>query len=231
GIHIRDERIGPVIMKEEKEENLLAEIFALGKKLPIGTAFVFFAIGSVGTLVFDTWANWNEPAPIYFQPAPPTATPMPTSTPEPVTIFINGQVAQPGIYTLPYDSMVQDALNAAGGFTAEAFEDVVNLAQPLTDGMQVYVPAKDDSAAVAIPLISTPPIISKDGVSSGLINLNSATKAELETLPGVGPSTAQKILDFREDNGSFSTIEGVMDVAGIGPAKFEQMAEFITVDG
>jgi len=184
-------------MEEQKEENLLAEIFALGKKLPIGTAFVFLAIGSVGTLVFDTWANWNEPAPIYFQPASPTATPMPTSTPEPVTVFINGQVEAPWIYTLHYDSIVQDALNAAGGFTAEAFEDVVNLAQPLTDGMQVYVPAKDDSAAVAVPLISTPPAISKDGGAGGLIDLNTATKSELETLPGIGPSTAQKILDYR----------------------------------
>lgn len=218
-------------MEEEKEENLLAEIFALSKKLPIGTAFVFFAIGSVGTLMFDTWANWNAPAPIYFQPAPPTATPMPTSTPEPVTIFINGEVEEPGIYTLPYDAMVQDALRMAGGFTAEAFEDVVNLAQPLVDGMQVYVPALNDDAAVAVPLISTPPVANQDGALGGLIDLNVATKAELETLPGVGPSTAQKILDYREDNGPFSSIEEVMDVAGIGPAKFEQMAEFITIDG
>lgn len=217
-------------MEEEKKEISLADIFAYVQKLPIGTAFVFLAIGSVGSMAINTWINWNDPAPIYFEPAPPTPTPMPTSTPEPVTIFINGQVEQPGIYTLPYDSMVQDALNAAGGFTAEAFEDVVNLAQPLTDGMQVYIPAKDDSAVVAIPLISTPPMTSKDELSSGLINLNSASKAELETLPGVGPSTAQKILDHREDNGPFTTIEAVMDVAGIGPAKFEQMAEFITTD-
>ncbi|MEM7348949.1 MAG: helix-hairpin-helix domain-containing protein, partial [Chloroflexota bacterium] len=78
----------------------------------------------------------------------------------------------------------------------------------------------------------TPPSTTKaDGESAGgLVNINSANKSQLETLPGVGPSTAEKILIHREDNGPFASIEGIMDVSGIGPGKFEKMAEFITVD-
>lgn len=198
-------------------------------KLPFGTIIVTGALSSLLTLGGMGLNNRVRPAPIYIEPPQPTQPAAPTSTPGPIKIFVNGEVGAPQVYELPADAIVQDAINIAGGFTDEAFAEVVNLAQPLTDGMQIYVPAKSEGASV--PLLSTPEANS-GGVTSGsgeLVDLNAATKAQLESLPGVGPSTAQKILDFREDNGPFSTIEDVMNVSGIGPAKFEDMAPFITI--
>ncbi len=221
-------------MDEEKKPDrgdLITRGIALLSTLPLGTLFVSGTIMFLLGLGLNSWQTWQPPAEIHFVPAEPTPTPLPTPTPEPISIFINGEVAEPGIYQLPYDSRVQELIQLAGGFTAEAFVDVVNLAQPLTDGMHVHVPAEGNEQ-VAIPLVSTPPSTTKsDGqMADGLINLNTATQSQLETLPGVGPSTAEKILVYREDNGPFQSIEAVMDVSGIGPAKFEKMAEFITIN-
>lgn len=225
-------------MSDEKESGQPLGLLETIKNLPLGAFAMMFALGGLSILGLKTFQQGiQKPAPIHFQPAEPTATPLPTVTPAPVNVFINGQVNQPGVYELPYDSILQDALMLAGGFSADAFKDIVNLAQPLTDGMQIYVPSIPETK-VAIPLISTPPISAKvnsapstDGVNEGeLINLNFASKEQLESLPGVGPSTAQKILDYREDNGAFGSIEDVMNVSGIGPAKFESMQDFLTVD-
>ncbi len=221
-------------MEEEKRiegKDRMTAFIAFVNGLPLGALFVSGACMFLLGVGLNSWFTWQQPAPIYFHPAEPTATPLPTATPMPVNVFVNGEVAEPGIYQLPHDAMVQDALAVAGGFTADAFIDIVNLAQPLSDGMHVHVPPLTESTA-AIPLISTPPPTSKtDGETAGdLIDLNRASKSDLETLPGVGPSTAQKILDYREDNGPFAIIEDVMNVSGIGPAKFEKMANFITID-
>lgn len=225
-------------MTEKKESQQPVGFIEYIQNFPLGAYAVMFALGGLSILGLKTLQQgWQEPAPIYFQTAQPTVTQSPTSTPEPLNVFINGEVEQPGVYKLPHDSILQDALLLAGGFSAEAFKDVVNLAQPLTDGMQVYVPAIPETE-VAIPLISTPPVNAKsetaesnEANSGGLINLNTASKELLESLPGVGPSTAQKIVDYREDNGPFTSAEDVMNVSGIGPAKFESMQDFITVDG
>jgi len=224
-------------MSDEKEPKKPTGLIETIQNLPIGAYSIMFALGRLVMLGLKTFQQgWQQPAPIYIQTAEPTSTPLPTSTPEPVNVFINGEVKQPGVYKLPHDSILQDALFAAGGFSADAHKDIINLALPLIDGMQVYVPPLAEATEVAVPLISTPPLTLKLGASSaenegGMVYLNTATKAQLESLPGVGPSTAQKILDYVEDNGPFSSIEDVMNVSGIGPAKFESMREFITVDG
>ena len=201
---------------------------------PIGIIIVTGALSSLLTLGGMSLGNQLRPAPIYIDPPQATAVPGPTPTPEPISVFVNGQVAVPEIYVLPFNSKVDDAITAAGGFTVQAHTDIVNLAQPLTDGMQVYVPSRSEIGDQPVPLVSNG---LAGGSSSGsdtpsageLVNLNAAGKSQLETLPGVGPSTAQKILDYREDNGSFGTIEEVMNVSGIGPSKFEQMAPYVTV--
>ena len=223
--------------KEENREELGRTIVGwieLIKNLPIGLIVSLMVFSSLTTMGAFAWKDYQQPAEIHFIPAEPTPTSAPTATPEPISVFINGEVLNPGIYQLPFDSRVQTLLDQAGGFTALAFTEGFNLAQPLVDGMHVHIPSTDSNQeAVVVPLISTPPSTAKEesGVTGGLVNLNRASKSELESLPGVGPSTAQKILDYREDNGLFSAIEDVMDVSGIGPAKFEQMAEFLTVDG
>lgn len=202
------------------------------KNLQLGFISVLVTISSLSTMGILTWQDYQRPADMHFIPAGPTVTPQPTATPQPINVFINGAVTFPGIYELSHDARTQDLIQAASGFSAEAYVDIVNLAQPLSDGMHIHIPAISDEQT-EVPLISTPPSATKSDreAANNLIDLNRATKAELETLPGVGPSTAQKILDYREDNGPFNEIKDVMDVSGIGPAKFEKMAEFITVDG
>lgn len=175
-----------------------------------------------------------QPAAIVIQPPPPTVTPAPTGTPAPIRIYVNGQVLAPAVYTLPPDSIVQAAVAAAGGFTGQANTAVVNLAQPLSDGMQIYVPAVGE--AISAPVTAAQPAASSAGVggmaatTNNLININIATLDQLDNLPGIGPSTAANIIQHRENNGPFASIEAIMDVTGIGPAKFGQIKELITVE-
>lgn len=184
-----------------------------------------------------TAMNRTRPAAIIIEPAPPTAEPGPTATPQPISVYVNGSVNAPGVYELPADSRVQAAIDAAGGLSADAFVDGVNLAQLLFDGAQVYVVSAEQNAGAQAALLANT-VSSNSGVSggaanseSGVVNLNTATSEQLQTIPGVGPSTAQKILDYREDNGTFQMIEDIMNVSGIGEGKFEAMRDFIAVDG
>ncbi len=156
----------------------------------------------------------------------PTPTPFHTPTPAPVRVYVSGAVHQPAVYELPLGSIVQDAVTSAGGPTSDAALDHINLAVELRDQQQVYVPRQGET--------SPPPVISGGGSGSGgtagtQVNINTATATELETLPRVGPTTAQRIMEYREANGPFTTIENIQDVPGIGPATFEGFKDLITV--
>ncbi len=187
-----------------------------------------------GTLAALTLMQRTRPAPIKIVPPEPTPTPEPTATPGPIKVFVNGAVMVENTYTLPPDSRVEAAIEAAGGFAADANTAVINLAQPLGDGMQVYVPtfaeAPDEPPIVVVPRSGESDTILDTAVSNDSININTADAAALESLPGVGPSTAEKILEYRDANGPFTTIEDIMQVPGIGEGKFAEMQSFITVD-
>lgn len=178
-----------------------------------------------------------SPAAITIVPPAPTPLPAPTATPGPIQVFVNGEVAAPAVYALPADSIVDTAIAAAGGFTSRAKQDVVNLAQPLQDGMQIYVPAQDEETAVRMAVVIEPEPITLDeraetaAAGNGVININTADAAALDSLPGIGPSTAEKIIAYREAQGLFQAVEDVMLVSGIGEAKFEQIRDLITVEG
>ncbi len=198
-------------------------------------------LGSGITVGGLTLSQRVQPAPIIIVPPEPTLIPEPTLTPGPIKVFVNGAVAQAAVYELPPDSIVEQAIIAAGGFTEQANRIVVNLAQPLSNGSQVYVPSAEEVADLPISGINKPDIGSSNQAnnqtstnsgtnSTGLVNINRAGIDELDTLPGIGPSTAQKIVDYREENGLFLTIEAIMDVSGIGEAKFNQLKELITVE-
>jgi competence protein ComEA len=158
-------------------------------------------------------------------------------TPSPLRVHVTGAVAAPGVYQLPAGSIVQDAITAAGGPLAEADPNALNLARLLRDGDQVLVPLKPQAAAPAATLApGATPAAGTPGTAaasvptpSGPINLNTASAAELEALPGIGPALAQRIVEYRNAHGPFAAIEAIMDVPGIGEGKFAAIKDLITV--
>jgi competence protein ComEA len=162
----------------------------------------------------------------YASSVPVTGTPTPESlsvslsVPD-IAVHVAGNVLKPGVYDLPGDARVVDAIRLAGGATAIADLNAINLANPLNDGQQVYVPAVGEK----VPPSSNGLSASGDGTGSATnsveypININSADAALLDELPGVGPATAQAIVTYRDQNGPFANVNGLEDVPGIGPAK------------
>ncbi len=190
---------------------------------------ISFCLGvMVGVFVMQ-WTGRARPAPIYITPPEPTPLPTPEPTAGLMNVYVNGAVVNPAIYELPPGSWAEQAIEAAGGFTAEANTAVINLAAPLTDGAQIYVPTLAERVAEPPAGVSEPETAESAAVE-GVVNINSATLEQLDTLPGIGPSTAENIIAYREQHGPFATIEAVMDVPGIGQAKFDQIKELITVD-
>ena len=164
----------------------------------------------------------------------PTAEPLPTATPTMINVYVTGAVSVPDVYELPPDSIVKDAIVMAGGVTADADQIAVNQALKLQDGDHIHVPAVGETAEAPTIIRSeiVVPVDAPDGSSGAageLININTASKGELESLPGIGPALAQNIIDYRETNGPFETIEEIMEVSGIGEAKFGAMQDLITV--
>ena len=150
-----------------------------------------------------------------------------------VTVHVVGQVRHPGVLRLPPGSRVADAVERAGGATTHADLSAINLARPLVDGEQVRVPKPGEAVAPPGP---TGPVgagsggaASSAGGGSGLVNLNTASQAELEELPGVGPVLAQRILDWRAQHGRFTTVDELGEVSGVGEKTFAQLQPKVTV--
>lgn len=172
---------------------------------------------------------------------PPTLTPAPTSTPATVTVYVSGAVVHPDVYTLPDGSRVKQAIEAAGGFTADALQAGLNLAQLLLDGQQIHVPSRSEARTASVSSVATDaksalestaaePQAPLPASSAGnRININTATAEELATLPRIGPALAQRIIEYRETHGGFQTIEELLEVRGIGEATLEQLQDLITV--
>lgn len=167
--------------------------------------------------------------------ATPTETPAATETPAPLTVYVTGAVNNPDtVLVLPPGSRAQAAIEGAGGFSDDANRTAINLAAPLRDGDQIHVPTLDESTPLTpasseggIIRTSEPsPLPQSD--SSALININTATQAELETLPRIGPALAQRIIAYRESNGPFQTIEDLLNVSGIGETTLNQLRDKIT---
>ena len=134
-------------------------------------------------------------------------------------VHILGQVARPGLYELPDGARAVDAVAAAGGFTEQADAAALNLALFVSYGEQIVVPAIGEAPAGVAPGIA----------GDGRVNLNTADAATLDTLPGVGPATAAKILAWREEHGRFESVEDLLDVGGIGEAKLDAIRDLVTV--
>lgn len=141
-----------------------------------------------------------------------------------VFVHVAGAVAKPGLYRLAAGSRVGDAIAAAGGLLADAEPSSVNLARVVSDGEQVLVAGASDTGGSTAPGPA-----GAGGAAGGLVDINSADEALLDTLPGVGPATAKRIIDDREANGPFRTLEDLQRVSGIGPKKLELLRDSATV--
>ena len=150
-------------------------------------------------------------------PSPPSGTGSPeTSVPAlaDLAVHVSGWVVRPGVVHVPLDSIVADAIASAGGLLPEAMVDQINLAAPVSSGEQIVVPGPGDE-------------VGEIAVSDGVVSLNRATVADLETLPGVGPILAQRIVAFRDSNGPFETVEDLLEVPGIGEAKLAALRDSV----
>ena len=145
-------------------------------------------------------------------------------------IHVTGAVHRPGVYLLPQKSRVRDAIEAAGGFSENANYDGINQAAFLEDGSQLLVPVLSQTSNSSDVVISSPDSYqSEDQKSFTIININTASQTELETLPYIGPVTAQKIIAYREEFGKFTAIEEIQKISGIGEATFKKIEAYITV--
>lgn len=153
-----------------------------------------------------------------------------------LVIFVCGAVNEPGVYYLKEGHRAVDAIEAAGGFSEDADKTIVNLAAPLSDGIKLQIPTKEEAAGALADGRSFDSAI--DGslgncssqVSDGsLVNINRASIDELKTLPGIGDGIAGKIVDYRSENGNFTCIEDIMKVSGIKDKLFSKIKDHITV--
>lgn len=150
-----------------------------------------------------------------------------------VFVDIKGAIMYPGVYELQTDQRIIDAVQLAGGYTQNADTHLINHAQKVEDEMVIYIPIKGEKPNDITSTILTMPISGASQGDSGVkdqkVNLNKADEAALTTLSGIGPSKAQSIISYREENGSFKTIEDLKKVSGIGEKTFERLKDFITV--
>jgi len=184
------------------------------------------AIGVLVGVVLAGIALWvaSPPRghPITLEPPPPTPTPAP------LVVDVAGAVLRPGVYSLPRGSRVNDAVRAAGGFSPDADPDAVNLAAFLADGMRIYVPRRGAPTSSAMPLIST---AASDSTPSAQLDINSATVEDLEALPGIGPTLAKRIVEYRAEHGPFHDLDELVNVKGIGSSLLAKLKPYLTVSG
>ena len=158
-----------------------------------------------------------------------------------ITVYVSGEVVKPGVYVLLATARVIDALQAAGGATNQADLVVVNLAAPLVDAAQVFIPRMGSTPRVTLPRphagINLPIAGAGAGAgavggatpTAGIVDINSATISDLDALPGVGPSTAQAIIDYRVANGPYASVDDLLNVRGIGPSKLAALRARVRV--
>jgi competence protein ComEA len=216
-----------------------AELVALG-------VLVTGALAALGLL----WVAARPGAPLDPRPtAAPIGTPGVAVTAEEVVVHVAGAVASPGLYRLPGGARVADALAAAGGPLGDAALERLNLARALADGEQLLVPTQAEVAAGAAvgggagagngvgdgaPSNAGPGAAVAPGAPSavrpdGTLDLNLATAADLDTLPGIGPVLAQRIIDHRDAAGGFATVGDLRDVPGIGEKRFQELSQLVAV--
>ncbi|WP_241961076.1 helix-hairpin-helix domain-containing protein [Salinibacterium hongtaonis] len=189
-------------------------------KVRLGIVIVLALLGVSAMVLASAFGAAGETQTVVDQP------PSASSSSSAVVVYVHvvGAVAAPGLYRLNDGARGVDAVAAAGGFSADADRSQLNLARPVSDGEQIYVPSVGETAV--------PPAASAAGGSSGgsgLVNVNTADTAALETLPRIGPAVAQRIIDWRDTNGRFATVDDLLAVPGIGEKTLDGFRSLVTV--
>jgi competence protein ComEA len=175
--------------------------------------------------------RWPRPEPIHIVP-PAVATPAAqVATAASIVVHVVGAVQRPGVYSLAPGSRLDDAVRAAGGLTEEADASRINLADYARDAQQVYVPVKGETPPPGPTTVAGGSVGAGNSEGArGLIPINTASAAQLEALPGIGPALAERIVAYREAHGPFRQPEEIMQVTGIGEARYEQIRSLITIE-
>lgn len=179
-----------------------------------GAAVVLVLVGLGSAVLVSVWGTQGTSSEVVPQTPDSTIAPSVSAT---ILVHVLGAVERPGLYELADGDRAMDAIAAAGGFTDSADRDQLNLAQAVVDGEQIRVPAVGE--------VTSEPVEASDG----LINLNSADAAALDTLPRVGPAMAARIIQWREDNGAFTAVEDLLSVSGIGQKTFDSLKDLVRV--
>lgn len=153
---------------------------------------------------------------------------VPAPTAQPIVVHVVGAVPRPGVYEFPKGARVRDAILAAGGLLTDADVGIINMAALLQDGQRLEIPSLSGTPGTP-STVTTPAAGTTPAPNADLIDINKASLEQLDTLPGIGPTTAQKIIDYRTTNGPFQRIEDIMNVSGIGPSTFDKIKNLITV--
>jgi competence protein ComEA len=181
------------------------------RALVLGALALALALTLASRLLRDAGTAYEAPAPAAAtRPAGPAA--------QLVVVDVVGAVRRAGLYRLPQGSRIADAVARAGGATKKADLALVNLAAPVADGTQIVVPVRAAAGAVDGSASSAP---------GGPVHLNTATLQDLDALPGVGPVTAQKILDYRQQHGAFASVDELDAIPGIGPKRLDQLRDLV----
>ncbi len=175
-----------------------------------------------GYILYD-----RAPRPEPIEITEPTALAIPTEVV--IQVHVVGAVQRPGVYALPSDSRLLQAVEAAGGLTDEADPNQPNLAERLADGQQVYIAGRGMPAPPSPTPLAQPIRAADVSVPRGTVNINTASAAELDGLPGIGPTLAERIVAYRNGHGPFAEPSQIMDVDGIGQGLYERVKDLITV--
>ena len=187
---------------------------------------ILLAVGCMAVLLFIGSKLLARP-PATAALAPPAAPPTETAAvATAVVVDVVGAVRRPGLYRLEQGARIADAVSRAGGATPKADLALINLAAPLADGEQVVVP-KRGTAAFGEPTAPAGSSGAGGAPSGGPVHLSTATLEQLDSLPGIGPVTAQKILDYRQKHGAFTSVDELDAVPGIGPARLDQLEDLV----
>lgn len=150
-----------------------------------------------------------------------------------IKVHVSGAVNNPGVVELKVNSRINDAIDSAGGLKSDAYIDEINLAYILEDGMKIYIPnvneKEQETKGNSSYIVSASETKKEEQINKKKININTASQDELETLPGIGPSIAVKIINYRKENGKFESIEDIQKVNGIGDSKFNNIKDFIDI--